>query len=151
MCTACSDHDRSLFQAMYHGSAPRPMTRSDLNDIRHTAVRHNAAAGVTGVLLYGWQQFVQVLEGPGGELLSLLGCIARDDRIQTMQIDAIEPIQSAAFPDWTMLVVNLEAAGSDARFRYAAIMESIRTTITPGARVASVQMHLAEMQAYLVA
>jgi hypothetical protein len=52
-----------VYRIVYVSDAVRPMTDSDLEGILAGARTHNAGVGVSGLLVYAQQSFLQVLEG----------------------------------------------------------------------------------------
>ena len=78
-----------------------------LAEILASAERNNAAAGVTGFLLYreGW--FLQALEGDLDAVDLTFDRIRRDRRHLDVRIVADEPAFERAFPDWAMRAGNL--------------------------------------------
>lgn len=138
-----TNHNPDLvFHVVYHCTASRPMTRGDLDAIERVSQCNNERDGISGMLIYGWHQFVQILEGPHANLLLTLGRIARDERCRGITLDAIEPIQTRSFASWSMNVVDLEAVGPDARHWMAEIMESLQFIENAELRAATVVEHL---------
>lgn len=75
---------------------------SDL-DILRVALRHNAAAGITGYLWRANGQFFQALHGPAGEIAALMARIAADPRHRDLDLLFEEPDEAVSpFPDWSM-------------------------------------------------
>lgn len=75
---------------------------SDL-DILRVALRHNAAAGITGYLWRANGQFFQALHGPADEIAALMGRIAADPRHRDLERLFEEPDEAVSpFPDWSM-------------------------------------------------
>jgi hypothetical protein len=98
----------SLFSLAYVSTATQRMTDDDLRSILHTARAFNAARGITGMLTYFGQTFVQVLEGEREEVLELLRCIRHDPRHHSLAVTRTREIESRAFPGWSMAFVNAE-------------------------------------------
>ncbi|MBW6418617.1 BLUF domain-containing protein [Celeribacter sp. PS-C1] len=75
---------------------------SDL-DILRTAIKFNAAHGVTGILLRIDEQFFQALHGPVRDIEALMARIADDERHQNMEILLREEaLDISPFTDWSM-------------------------------------------------
>jgi len=75
---------------------------SDLAILRR-ALRHNAAAGITGYLWRANGQFFQALHGPEGEIAALMARIAADPRHRDLERLFEEPDGAVSpFPDWSM-------------------------------------------------
>lgn len=77
-------------------------TSRDVHDIVATSREHNAAHGITGVLVYDGTTFGQVLEGPDGAIEALFGRIRRDRRNRRVLALGIESIAERSFPSWSM-------------------------------------------------
>lgn len=74
--------------------------------IQAEAVRKNAAAKVTGVLLYGAGKFLQILEGPEEALQRLSAHNAVDSRHTDFQVLHSGTCAQRAFQSWSMGVLT---------------------------------------------
>ncbi len=83
----------------------------DVRTIEAVAQRRNAAAGLTGALLFTGGGFAQVLEGPPAPLAAVLAAIQADPRHAGLRrlIDA--PLAARRFGDWAMVLID--DAGAD--------------------------------------
>lgn len=91
-----------VFSLVYVSSATATFSSSDLIDILRTSRERNAAAGITGALLYSDGNLMQVLEGDEAVVRALYHKIGRDRR-HTGLITLIEARQEARqFQDWSM-------------------------------------------------
>ncbi|KQW42013.1 MULTISPECIES: BLUF domain-containing protein [unclassified Roseateles] len=98
------------YQVIYSSASTTPMQSEDLDALLAQAQRKNAAAGITGALVYVDGCFLQVLEGPAGPVQTLMDRIRRDPRHETVTVLQAHEIGAAAFPDWTMAHVGATAA-----------------------------------------
>lgn len=64
--------------------------------------RHNATAGITGMLLYKDGNFIQALEGPEAEVRALYRRIHADTRHRGILELLDEPIATRRFEHWSM-------------------------------------------------
>jgi hypothetical protein len=98
---------------IYASSATQEMTESELLNILNKARENNTKLGITGMLLYHENNFLQVLEGEAEEVENLYQKILLDPR--HTQISAIikRPIVKREFGDWKMGFVNLETVNPD--------------------------------------
>ncbi|RZK54618.1 MAG: BLUF domain-containing protein, partial [Hymenobacter sp.] len=71
-------------------------------DLLTQARLHNAAHGITGVLLYGNDQFFQVMEGEATTVQALYERIQQDPRHGSVTTFADKDIAERAFPEWSM-------------------------------------------------
>ncbi len=98
-----------LIRLVYVSAATRPFTPQQLHQLLTLARLRNAAAGVTGVLLYLNGSFLQVIEGPAGVLDRLLTTISADPRHDRVRVLLREPVDGRDFGDWSMGLARLDA------------------------------------------
>lgn len=92
---------------VYISRAKKLMQQHELLVLLQEAREHNEKAGITGLLLYKDQSFIQVLEGKASELDSLYKDIQNDPRhfrVRTLYQDRLSERQ---FPNWSMGFHNL--------------------------------------------
>jgi hypothetical protein len=77
-----------------------------VKDILQSSRRNNPALGITGVLVHGGGQFMQILEGPEREVLRLYVKIMEDSRNANCQIIHISPANDRMFKEWSMGVIE---------------------------------------------
>ncbi|QDL53771.1 BLUF domain-containing protein [Rhodoferax aquaticus] len=75
---------------------------AELEPIHASAVKHNRANGVTGMLLYTKGRFMQVIEGPAEAVRVTYSRIALDKRHHNIQLMAEEKITQRHFAKWSM-------------------------------------------------
>lgn len=92
---------RLLFASRASGA-----TLADIEALCAHARQHNAAHGITGVLVHGDGVFMQALEGGRQAVNALYAQILRDGRHQDVQLLHYEEIAERCFGGWTMGVVN---------------------------------------------
>ncbi len=91
-----------MIQVSYISSAARAMSTEDLQDLLQQCRENNARLGVTGMLLYGNQTFVQILEGEEATVNALLETIKRDPRHANVQLLQRKSIDRREYSDWSM-------------------------------------------------
>ena len=82
---------------------------SVLASILESAVRRNQQNGITGMLLYGDGNFIQVLEGDEAAVDETYGRIRADLRHRNLSILLQGPIPERQFSDWSMGYKRLRA------------------------------------------
>lgn len=92
----------AVLSLIYASRATSPVAGADLVTLLTGARRHNAAAGVTGLLLYAHESFLQVLEGEEAVVLPLYERISADPRHDGLRKLAQESVGSRRFVDWSM-------------------------------------------------
>jgi len=93
-----------LHYLIYESRATRLFTEAELAGLLERSRAHNAARGLTGLLLYASDgRMVQVLEGERATIHALhYDHIARDPRHQQLRVLADEPLDRRRFADWRM-------------------------------------------------
>jgi len=96
-----------LVRLLYASRAAAPLTTSVYDSILEQSRAHNPALGITGILCFSDDMFIQVLEGGRDEVCELYNTIVRDGRHQHVRILSFEEIRERRFGSWTMGQVNL--------------------------------------------
>ena len=99
--TAVDDH-QNLASKTYLSKAIDVFSEHDLDQLLIHCRRNNAAASVTGALLYHNGYFMQLIEGPLGAINSTYNRIQADSRHEVLSILFEDQISARFFPDWTM-------------------------------------------------
>jgi hypothetical protein len=79
-----------------------PFATEQLARLLTQARRRNIELGITGILFYGNQRFLQVLEGEKEVVQTLYTSIRRDPRHQNVLTYIDNPTEQRAFPEWAM-------------------------------------------------
>jgi hypothetical protein len=96
-----------LVRLLYASRAATPLIASVQDSIMQQSRAHNPQMGITGILCFSDDLFIQVLEGGRDEVCELYNTIVRDDRHQNVRILSFEEIRERRFGSWTMGQVNL--------------------------------------------
>lgn len=83
--------------------------QTELNSIIAKAKVYNKKAGITGLLFYHNNSFVQILEGDEESLNVLLTKIAQDNRHKNIQRIIDEPLGHRYFDNWHMDSFNISS------------------------------------------
>jgi hypothetical protein len=100
---------------------------------------HNPERGITGILCYGGEIFMQVIEGGRSEVNELYAHIVRDTRHRDVVLLKYEEITERRFAGWTMGHVNLDKINPSLLLKYSA-----RPTLDPYSVSGEVSMALLE-------
>lgn len=124
----------SLHAIAYASTAARDLTEADLDGVVEESRRLNAAAGVTGVLLYCDGNFMQYIEGPADAVAQAFARIRASRWHYQVNELMDQPIAEREFAQWSMgfsrcLGVELLelVAGGPARARPGPGREMLRT------------------------
>lgn len=91
-----------MHRLIYGSRAVRPMDVSDLTSLLRVSRDRNEAAGLTGMLLYCDESFLQLLDGPLDALEETYARICADPRHEDLRLLMLEPAAKPLFPNWTM-------------------------------------------------
>ncbi len=91
-----------MIQIVYISSAVTPWSTEQLLELLQQCLKNNAARGVTGMLLYGEDTFLQALEGEDSVIDGLVEKIARDPRHAKVQFLHRRAIERRQYSDWSM-------------------------------------------------
>ena len=108
-----------LVRLLYASRATASPTESVIESILEQSRRNNPAQGITGMLCFGGNLFVQVLEGGRDEVCALFNAIVRDARHDTVRILSFEEIPERRFGGWTMGQVNVAHVSPSLLLKYA--------------------------------
>lgn len=97
-----------IYQLIYSSSAASLFGQDDLGGILTASRRNNAAADVTGALLYGSGNFMQILEGPNDRVAEVYRRIETDPRHHNATVFLNDPVGERLFPDCPMAYYHLE-------------------------------------------
>jgi len=95
-------------QIVYVSRATRDLTRQDVDRILETARERNHSLDISGFLLFNGGTFVQLLEGPPGNVSSLYGAIEKDPRHQDTHILLEHFAPSRLLSSWAMAYAYLD-------------------------------------------
>jgi hypothetical protein len=96
-----------LVRLLYASRAKKAPTPEEIEGILTQGRAHNAALGLTGILCWSGDVFLQVIEGGRGPVNSLYRQLAADPRHSDVVLLSYEQIVERRFGGWTMGQVNL--------------------------------------------
>ncbi|GAA3995767.1 hypothetical protein GCM10022408_02910 [Hymenobacter fastidiosus] len=91
-----------MHHIVYQSCAVGHPTRADLRFLLQQSHANNSQLGITGLLLYGNDNFLQVLEGPAAPVQQLYDRIRADHRHTAIITLADGAIEERVFMDWSM-------------------------------------------------
>jgi hypothetical protein len=80
---------------------------------------HNPALGITGILCYGGNIFLQAIEGGRAQVSELYNHICKDARHKDVVLLHYEEIAERRFGGWTMGQVNLSKLNTSIVLKYS--------------------------------
>jgi hypothetical protein len=108
-----------LVRLLYASRAAAPLTSTVLDSILEASRANNPRAGITGVLCFSDNLFIQALEGGRDEVCGLYNTIVRDDRHAHIIILSFEEIRERRFGGWTMGQVNVAKVNPTLLLKYS--------------------------------
>src|SRR5512137_1543946 len=107
-----------LVRLLYASRAAEPLTGPVVDSILEQSRANNPKAGITGVLCFSDDLFIQALEGGRDEVCELYNTIVRDRRHLNVRILSFEEIRERRFGNWTMGQVNLAKVNPSLLLKY---------------------------------
>lgn len=108
-----------LVRLLYASRAAQALTPDLIDAILIQSRAHNPELGITGILCYSGDIFMQVLEGGRDAVCDLYNTIVRDDRHRNVRLLSYEEIRERRFASWTMGQVNLAKVNPSLMLKYA--------------------------------
>lgn len=108
-----------LVRLLYASRVTAPLSASMMDSILEQSARNNPRQGITGILCYSEDLFMQVLEGGRDEVCDLYNTIVRDERHLDVRILIYDEIQERRFGGWTMGQVNINKVNPALLLKYA--------------------------------
>ena len=108
-----------LVRCLYVSRAAKPLTAAVLDTILVQSRSKNPRAGITGLLCFSDEIFVQVIEGGRDAICELFNAIVRDDRHKDVRLLSFEEITERRFSNWTMGKVHVETINSGILLKYS--------------------------------
>ncbi|MGE0483849.1 MAG: BLUF domain-containing protein [Gammaproteobacteria bacterium] len=96
-----------LVRLLYASRPVAPLSQALIDAILAQSLRANPPRGITGILCYNDQLFMQVLEGGREAVNDLYNAIVRDERHREVRLLAYDEIGERRFGGWTMGYVNV--------------------------------------------
>ena len=108
-----------LVRCLYASRAAGLLSATVINSILDQSRRNNPRLGITGMLCYFDDIFIQVIEGGRDEVCDLFNALVRDDRHTDVRILMYEEIGERRFGGWTMGAVNMARVNPSLLLKYS--------------------------------
>ncbi|UEG52133.1 BLUF domain-containing protein [Mucilaginibacter daejeonensis] len=103
-------NNMDLYYLIYTSSPAKPMDDDSLLELLTTSREANSRFGITGMLIYLPDNFIQLIEGPKDHIIQLYHNIQRDKKHYRVTSLQEGPITERFFPDWAMAFENKQAS-----------------------------------------
>ncbi len=95
--------DAHILISMTYASRANPdVSAKDFNEILQQAQVNNAANGITGMLTFNKDYFLQTIEGPRAQINRLLYSLLADQRHHDLQLIETREIKHREWSKWSM-------------------------------------------------
>jgi hypothetical protein len=108
-----------LVRCLYASRASAPLAAPVLASILEQSLENNHRRGITGMLCYFDDIFIQVLEGGRDEVCELFNAIVRDGRHSNVRLLVYEEVSERRFGNWTMGQVNISKINPALLLKYS--------------------------------
>jgi hypothetical protein len=108
-----------LVRLLYASRARGPLSPELIESILSKSRRKNTERGITGILCYSEDIFLQALEGARDEVCEVFNAIVRDERHENVRLLQFEEIGERRFGGWTMGQVNMSKVNPSLLLKYA--------------------------------
>ncbi len=108
-----------LVQCLYASRPSAKLTSNQIDVILEQSRRNNPLLGLTGILCFTDDVFIQLLEGGRDEVCELFNSIIRDDRHRDVRILVFEEIGQRRFGNWTMGQVDISKINPGLLLKYS--------------------------------
>lgn len=112
-----------LVRLLYASRSVDKNTTELINSIMAQSRLNNPSQGLTGILCFSGDIFIQVLEGSRAAVNALYCHIVKDPRHTGVQILHFEEITERRFAGWTMGQVNLAKLNTSVLLKYSELPE----------------------------
>lgn len=92
----------NLFRLVYTSFKKPICDDGEVKKILEACEENNLKKEITGILLHSDSRFIQYLEGPEKEVLSLFELIQEDYRHTSIKLRSVGEIENRLFPSWAM-------------------------------------------------
>ena len=108
-----------LVRLMYASRTSEAFKADGLSAILKKSTTNNPSVGVTGVLCFSGEVFLQVLEGGRSQVSALYNRIAGDPRHRDVVMLSYEEIDERSFAGWAMGQVNMNRLNPALLLKYS--------------------------------
>jgi adenylate cyclase len=123
--TDCQEDLQMIKRIKYVSRFDKPHTEADIEAIGGQSRANNERLDLTGMLMASGGLFYQVLEGPAEAVDEVYARIANDSRHTDLLLLGSEENVERLYPDWSMEIINLDAASNVRLFPLKALVKSV--------------------------
>ena len=114
-----NDDAHILISMTYASRANLDVSVNDFNEILQQAQDNNAANGITGMLIFNKDYFLQTIEGPRAQINRLLYGLIADKRHYDLQLLQTRELEHREWAKWLMNYASPTQANSAIYLKYS--------------------------------
>lgn len=116
--------DAHILVSMTYASRANPdVSAKDFNEILQQANENNAANGITGMLIFNKNYFLQTIEGPRAQINRLLYSLIADTRHHDLQVIETREIRHRDWAKWSMNYASPTPANAAVYLKYSTTLD----------------------------
>lgn len=96
-----------LYSLTYISRAAPGLEAKEVDEIHRAALTYNPLDGVTGVLLFNGDAFMQIIEGAETAIDDLYARLVKDPRHSCVEIRDRRKVEKRFFPQWSMYRLDI--------------------------------------------
>ena len=120
-----------LYSLTYTSQAARGLEAKDVDEIHRAALTYNPLDGVTGILLFNGEAFMQIIEGAETAIDDLFERLLKDPRHHSVELRDRRKIEKRFFPQWSMYRLDIPNSLEESR---ASLENDIAKRVDPHLR-----------------
>ncbi|WP_201586916.1 BLUF domain-containing protein [Psychrobacter jeotgali] len=119
-----STSDAHILVSMTYASRANPdVSAKDFNEILKQAQTNNAANGITGMLIFNRNYFLQTIEGPRAKINRLLYSLIADQRHHDLQLLGSRELKHREWAKWSMNYASPSEANAAVYLKYSTTVD----------------------------
>ncbi len=116
--------DAHILVSMTYASRANPnVSAKDFNEILQQANENNATNGITGMLIFNKNYFLQTVEGPRAQINRLLYSLIRDTRHHDLQVIETRELKQRDWAKWSMNYASPTEANAAIYLKYSTTLD----------------------------
>ena len=116
--------DAHILVSMTYASRANPdVSAKDFNEILQQANENNAENGITGMLIFNKNYFLQTIEGPRAQINRLLYSLIADTRHHDLQVIETREVTHRDWAKWSMNYASPTQANAAVYLKYSTTLD----------------------------
>lgn len=119
-----TNSDAHILVSMTYASRSNPnVSAKDFNEILQQAKENNTANGITGMLTFNKDYFLQTIEGPRAQINRLLYSLIADQRHYDVQLIETRELKQREWSKWSMNYASPTEANAAIYLKYSTTVD----------------------------